>query len=267
MIPPELTVTPEDQQNISAINNVTYNIKGFGNEDLKSFKLYTTPYFYKFDTTFGTFVHSLNFEITLQLPEILQDLPDDSIITVTFELADSYDKTTVIRTLKVIDGYTPIFEGSGKLVYQRDTAIFFSFENEMPLKFDQITDRNFDLVFLKDTALGYIFASPTAVFSAYNLVHLGYSYSASNKSQTSLTRFNTNYSDVDKRFIYYLNVADSYIDDNIGNGRGEENLKVNDVIAFKTMNGKKGVLMISDIDSATNTISFDYKYQLDVQKN
>ena len=102
MIPPELTVTPEDQQNISAINNVTYNIKGFGNEDLKSFKLYTTPYFYKFDTTFGTFVHSLNFEITLQLPEILQDLPDDSIITVTFELADSYDKTTVIRTLKVI---------------------------------------------------------------------------------------------------------------------------------------------------------------------
>ncbi len=264
MEPPTLNITPQDTQEISSIFPVTFHINGFANEDLKSFNISTAPYFFEFDSIFGTFKHTLEMDITIELPELLPDLTSDSLISVTFELSDNYDKTTIIRILKVVDGFPPIITNSATLTYKHDSALFYSFDTETALTFEQITDRNFDLILLKDDTYGFVLASPSAALPANTLTDIGYTYSASNKNKTSMMNFNTNFDDVDNRFIYYLDVSNSYIDDNVGYGVGITNLEENDIIAFKTFSGKKGVMMITHIDSLTNSLSFSYKYQIRV---
>jgi len=261
MYSPTLTIEPDSIENISPINPVEYILDGYASEDLTYFKVETYPFIYKFDTVFPPYTHKLEYELVLSLPEFLNNLPEDSIINVTFTLADAFNKTEIQRQLRVIYGFPAFITDSVTLVYEKDSTMFFSFETGNVLNFDEIEDTNFDIVLVYDNVLGFILCSPDAFYVSPKMVELQHYYTITGKKHTAITLFSTSMNLVDAKFLYYMSVGDAYIDNNLANGVGVESLQVGDMLAIKCDNGKKGVLEIYEINTVTKSLSYFVKVQ------
>ena len=127
--------------------------------------------------------------------------------------------------------------------------------------YDSINSDNLDLVVVYDNELGFILASPNAFFISQAMVDLNYNYSNSGKNHTSLTKFSTSMEQITPKFLYYMEVFDSYIDDNVGYGVGVANLLIGDMLAFETQDNRKGVLIITDLNYSTKSLTFFMKIQ------
>lgn len=260
--PPTLTVKPDTNVEISPISPVTFTIKGFGAEDLTKFEIETTPFFYKTDTVFQTFVHSYDFEPTLHIPELLPGLGEDSIVKVVFTLYDGFNAAQKTVNMKVVSGYPVISQDTAKLTYSKDTMYFYSTRYKEEMYYESQEDRELDFVLIYDETLGFVLASPSAFFVSTSLLDFGLTYNTSGKNHTRITRFTTPMGAVTPKFLYYMEVTDSFIDNNTGNGVGEENLEVGDMLAFETNDGRKGVLQVTSVNHNTKSLSFYMKIQI-----
>lgn len=261
IIPPDLTVSPSDTTEISSISPVTFNILGFGNEELSRFKISTVPFVYSEDTSFVALTNSIVLKSKISIIDNIPELGEDSIITVTFKLIDKYNTTEIVRYLKVISGYGYVDEDSAKLLYGTDTNFFYSCSTKSSFSFSEITKTNIDLVFIYDATDGFVLASPNAFYISDKLNFIGLFYDATGRNQTKMNKFSTDFSQVDAKFLYYLTVSGSFINDNGGNGYGSSNLKANDVIAFETENLKKGMIKIISTSIPEKSITFKIKIQ------
>ena len=264
IIPPELSVSPNDDTlEISSISDVTFYVSGTADEDLTRFKIVTDPYVYGLDTLYPTFTHSMGVNAKISIPDVLPELTDDSLITVTFNLSDAFNSIEIIKYLRVVSGYGFISQDSTKLTYGgRDSLMFYSQNNKTALKYDQITLTNFDMVFIYDDSYGFVLASPDAFFVANNLISLAISgYAASGRNKTKMNKFSTDYNLVDARFLYNLTVSQTFINDDGGNGDGISDVQKDDVIAFENESGLKGIIHITDTDIAKKSLSFEMKIQ------
>lgn len=261
ILKPTLVILPDTTVNISLISPVAFSLNGFSNEDLKNFKVETHPFIYKFDSIFPEYTHKLEYQLILTLPEVMNNLPEDSIINVTFTLTDYFNITEINQQLKVIYGFPSFISDSVTLVFDNDTTMFFSFETGNVLSFNEIEDLNFDIVLVYDDDLGFILASPDAFYVSPKMVEILYYYTTTGKKHTALSSFLTSMDLIDAKFLYYMSVGDAYIDNNRANGVGVENLQVGDMLAIECSNGKKGVLEVYNINTETKSLSFFVKIQ------
>jgi hypothetical protein len=264
MLPPSITVFPEDSIiQISPVKPDTFRIKAFSNEDLYKLEIYTNPNIYSLDSVFPTFTHSLDFSIIISVGDQIQSLPEDSIIKLKFTLRDHYMFDTVVKYLKLVSGYGKISEDSAELSYGHDSAFFYSFESKVALTFNNIQKKKFDLIFIDDTSgsNGFILCSPDAFYPSNKLSEIAYNYNATDQNHTKINGFATDYSDIDAKFLYNLDISDGYINDNEGDGGGHAHLKKGDILAFQLASGRKGVLKVTKLDSAKLKIGFVYKIQ------
>ncbi len=259
--PPTLTVRPDTNITISPISPVLFTVTGSGNEDLTGFSIETDPFFYESDTTFTTFIHEFDYKITIRIPEILPNLEDDSIVKITFKLKDYYNATKEDVYVKVLSGYPQYRADTAVLTFAEDTTMFYSTEYAMPMYFESYENLNIDLILLYDTDLGFVLASPDAFYASQKFASLGYSYNVASKNHTKIARFNTNMSLITPKFLYYMEIVEAYINDNSGSGVGEENLQIEDMLAFECDDGRKGVLQVTQINEATHSLTFFIKVQ------
>ncbi len=259
--PPELTVLPDSMINISSINSVSYKVEAFANEDLVDFSVESDPNFLIFDSTFNAFTHYFDYNINVNINDNLQGLSEDSIITLTFQIRDSYNTSTETRQLKVVNDYPEIKIDSGQMCYNKDSAFFYNFEYKTGYTFAEIEDYKFDLVLLYDDDLGYIFASPSAFYISQKLDEFNYQYNSSNRRNTKLAQINTIFDEITAKNLYNLNVSEEYINDNQGNGVGVNDLLTGSMLSFELDNGLKGILIITFINESAKKVYFKYKIQ------
>ncbi|MBN2893750.1 MAG: hypothetical protein JXL97_17910 [Bacteroidales bacterium] len=259
--PPILTVKPDTNVIISPIDPVTFVINGYSAEDLTRFEIETTPFFYATDSVFKSFTHEYNFEATLNFPEILPGLTEDSIVTVTFHLFDGFNSTLKTVKMRVVSGYPIIRQDTATLVFGHDTTMFYASKYGEELYYISNEDLSIDFVLVYDNTLGFVIASPDAFYVSQKMVDLSYIYTTIGKNHTKITKFSTTIGSVTPKFLYYMTVSDAYINDNAGNGVGEEDLKIGDMLAFKCGDGRKGVLQVTDVNHATKSLTFFVKVQ------
>jgi len=260
IIPPDLNVSPTDTVEISSISPVTYDISGFGNEELKRLKIFTVPYVFSKDTSFIALTHSFSFKSKITIIDDIPELGDDSIISVSFKLSDNYNSTEIVRYLKIISGYGYIDEDSEKLVFNSftDTNFFYSCVTKSSLKLSEITKTNNDFAFIYDTTDGFVLASSDAFYISQKLHSF---YDATDKNQTTMNKFSTDFEEIDSKFLYYLTISGTYINNDAGLGNGISELKTGDIIAFETQNSKKGIIQILSTNIPEESITFRMKIQ------
>lgn len=259
--PPKMTILPDDSIiSISPINPVTFNVSVFSNEDLKKFEIETDPFVFKFDTSFSGFMHELKYRKKIEIPDTIAGLASDSLIHITFRASDAYTTVEQHKILKVESGYTNLINDTQTLYFQVDSAMFYSAIDTVSLKFDEI-NYNFDVVMIYDQNDGFVLASPDAYYVKLKMPSLSYSYDNTGQRTTKFLKFSTNFDEITPRFVFYLDVNDSYIDENAGYGYGVAYLQKNNTIAFETDEGKKGVLIIDSLNSDTKMMQFRVKVQ------
>jgi len=261
MVPPSMTITPEDSIiYISPINPVTFEIKIFSNEDLKGFKIETSPYLFQLDTSFSGFVHTMNYRKKITIPDTIVGLGEDSTIMVTFRASDSYNFDEQYRTLKVQSGYPKLKSDTETLYFVFDSSMFYSAIDLKKMKFGEISN-NFDIIMIYDSNDGFVLASPDSYYAKLKLSKLTYNYQNADQRTTKFLNFSTNFDDVTSRFIFYLAINETYINENEGNGYGISSLQKNDIIGFETDEGKKGILIIDSLNTNAKMMKFRLKVQ------
>ena len=261
MVPPSMTITPEDSIiYISPINPVTFEIKIFSNEDLKGFKIETSPYLFQLDTSFSGFVHTMNYRKKITIPDTIVGLGEDSTIMVTFRASDSYNFDEQYRTLKVQSGYPKLKSDTETLYFVFDSSMFYSAIDLKKMKFGEISN-NFDIIMIYDSNDGFVLASPDSYYAKLKLSNLTYNYQNADQRTTKFLNFSTNFDDVTSRFIFYLAINETYINENEGNGYGISSLQKNDIIGFETDEGKKGILIIDSLNTNAKMMKFRLKVQ------
>lgn len=263
-IPPEapiLSVTPDTNLSISPINPIVFTIDGSGAEKLIDFTIETNPFFYEYDTIFDSFVHFYTQEITVFMPDILPGLEVDSTADVIFSLNDGFHKTQKVIPVTIKTGFPMVLSDSTSLTFDVDSSMFYSTIYEMPLSFDSHESPDIDLVLIYDDQIGFTLASPDAVYVSQKMYSLGYTYSNTGKNHTKITPFSTSWQLIDDKFLYYVNVSESYINSNSGYGVGVSGLEIGDMLAFECDDERKGVLRVTNLNPYTKTLSFVIKSQ------
>ncbi len=251
LIPPNMTVTPTDSLIIvSPLKPVTFEITGFGNEDLKKFEITTTPYLFSVDTEMTGFSHNFYYKKKVEIPDLLPNLGKDSLVTVTFSLSDSYNTTKQTRTLRITAGYPQLTEDTVDLYFAFDSAMFYSALNKQKLTFVE-TNQDFDMVAINDDNLGFVIASPNAFFAKLKLQQLSYNYDIDNKRITKFEKFSTLESEITPQFVYRMQVGENYINNDGNFGYGVNSLNKNDFIGFETQEGIKGVAIVDSLNDST----------------
>ncbi len=259
---PELTITPDTNIIISAISPITLKITGFGNEELKRFSIGTNPYFFSMDTTFGTFVHSFDYETELRVPAVFPTLGPDSLVAVKFTLSDGFSKIKKEVYLKVISGFKNLTMDTATTYFKRDSAMFYSTTLRREMYFSEHHDSPADFVMLYDTTCGFVIASPDAYFATKKFTKLSQTYISNNKNHTKINKITTALENITPRFLYYLNITESFIQNNSTNGIGIDELKNGDMLAFECENGIKGIIVVKKAVPHKKSLEFYVKYQI-----
>ncbi len=261
-VPPRLYITPENEKtNISVVKPVTFYIRGKSDEDLKSFKINTSPQIFSFDTTFGTFTHEFVIVKTISLPEKLDSIPEDSIITVEFYLNDYYNQTFAVRYLRIVNPYPPLYEDTITLYFPGEPSFYDTYEKTTRNHNAQVG--SFDLVYAFSSQDGITIASPSSYWLESVFANNALSYTSSNQRNTALNYSNVAYSDMDARFMYDLSVNPHYIESNQAYGSGTEALVQGSIVVFKTQKGTKGAFKV--LKATSDSVQLAIKFQLWVQ--
>lgn len=259
--PPQMTISPQDSIiTISAISPVTFDVNIFSNEDLKRFEIKTEPFIFKVDTNFSGFIHKMRYKKTVEIPDTIVGLGADSLIKVTFIASDAYNSEEQYRFLKIESGYPKLISDSETLYFEFDSAMFYSAIDTVRLSFNEIA-HNFDIVMLYDQNDGFVLASPDAFYVKLKMSSLGYNYDDTEQRTTKFLKFSTDFEQITPKFVYNLNIKDSYIDENAGYGYGIASLQKNNTVAFETDEGKKGVLIIDSLNADKKMMQFRVKVQ------
>ncbi len=260
LIKPELDITPQDSiVNFSAVQPAIFLIKGTGMEDLRSFSITTSPFIYKFDTSFPAFKHFYMDSIVIKLPEGAE-LPSDSIIIASFTLSDVYSSTTVIKYLRAQDAYPDLIHDTIILYHPTQGPSYFDMETHSLLD-TTAENGTYDLVFANSSDLGYTIASPDAPWIADTYAQDSINYTLDNQRQTKLQKSLVDFNTMDDRFMYYLTVTERYIQNTPGYGIGIEGLSLGTVFVFQTQSGRKGAVKVIGAIPSNQAIILDIKYQ------
>ncbi len=120
------------------------------------------------------------------------------------------------------------------------------------------TSENGDLAFVFDDEYGYSILSPDADFIKNIFLENGVLYTTENKKSTKIDRFTGNWEEIDETTISTLQINST---SHQGGGNGIEDVKENEILAFETADGIKGVLKIGALVKDENFISIDIKFQ------
>jgi hypothetical protein len=257
--PPKLTIIPSDSViNISVITPVVFKIHGFSDEDLRSMKISTTPEIFSFDTAFAKFTHEIIFSKKVILPQEVPDLPADSLISITFSLTDNYNTTTIVKDLRVIDAFP-------RLTYDTVTLVFPGGKFLYDVVTKQAKDTTaepgtFDFGFAISDDAGYVIASADAPWLATTCNAYGISYTINGQRHTHIKNTNVDYNSIDKKFLYYADIVDEYINTNPSNGSGVDHLGIGSIFLFQLDDGRKGAGKILGLTS--NSVTLAVKVQI-----
>ena len=259
--PPKVTISPEIIMEISPINDVVYTITASSPEELVNFKLTCSPSIFKMDSSFASLVHTITFKTKLKLPEITATLPDDSIITLSFQISDTENSTIITRSIKIVPGYTGIYQFTSELNAPPDSNFLYSTINNETFILDSLDNEATDIVFIYDPELGYTLCSPDANWISEKLLEFDLEYSTENKNHTKLKTITGSWEIMNFEYIYKLNLTEENINDIPSNGVGVDEITTDNIIAFETHDGRKGVLKITELSKEAEKISFELKVQ------
>lgn len=260
--PPKLTVIPDTVQKATKVSPARFIIKGFSNEILYKLKIWTQPDFYKKDSLLPSLSHFLDDMIIINIPDHIQDSLMYNEFFVVFELSDEYSTVREVRKVYVDNPYIDLYKDSTTLCYKKDSAFFFSFATGK-LKYHEIENNNFDLVFVYDPNLyTFVLCSPNAPFIRQKIIEFGYSYSENSKNITTIQRTYLKEYEINPKTAFDFTVLEEYIGNNKSLGLGLGNIQNNYVIAFKLMNGRKGFIVVKSLDHINRTIKFNYYVQV-----
>jgi len=117
--------------------------------------------------------------------------------------------------------------------------------------------QNIDLVFLYQRENGYIFCSPDASYITEIFSFNAYNYNNNNKRHTKIQKVDNSWELIDSKTLDLLQIYDQKLEN--GKGTGVTNLRPDDLIAFETANGKKGIIKIKPGDRTLFSVTFDIK--------
>lgn len=257
--PPTMTISPDTMVEISVLNYIKYNISVHSNEELVGFKLTSSPGIFHKDTSFAKFSHDLNFSFMLELPYMTAGLPDDSIVTLTMEVSDKYNKTSVTRQMRIIQGYPSYITRNIKLEMPPN-KLFYSFTEDSLFYINDDSNDFTEIAFYWDETFNHVLCSPDAKWLDDKLSS-SYPYDNTIMKHTKMQKLFSDWDDIDAKYLYELIVTDNFINGSPSLGVGVNNLQYHDVVGFELEDGRKGVIQIYQILKASNSISFNIKIQ------
>lgn len=260
-IPSSMTISPDTVQQVSILKQIYFYVECNGNEILKSFKITTNPSFFKLDSILPPLTHTFKKKFYITVPQKIQDSMMDREVEFEFELFDTYTSIKQKRKVRIYNPYKPLYVDSVRLYFHKDSSFFYSFGTAQSLKFTEITNNNFDLVFVYNTNSLFTICSPNAPFVRYELYKFPLGYAESNKNMTFFERTSIQESQITEPFVFLYTVRFEYIANSQSNGIGVSNLITNNVIAFKTAQNRKGFIIIKNIDFSKKSITFKYYIQ------
>jgi len=261
---PNVIITPDTILEISPIDPVSYVITASSEEDLTGFKITSNPSIFIKDSTFENFTHEISVSTKIKLPQILQGLPEDSIVILTFEVSDTENTIQIEKQLKVVRGYIDILSDSTTMTSLPDGLFFYSTSDTTVHAYEEGMDMsNIDLAFIHDYDLGYTLCSPNANIVRDKLLEADIQYDATNKNLTKLTSFpNTYWFDINYKTIYNLSLVEEYVNGDPTNGIGINDLFPSKIIAFETHDQRKGVIQIKSTTKNGKQLEFYIKVQV-----
>jgi hypothetical protein len=258
--PPGITIAQDSILEISILKPVKYDIEVHSNEELIGFVLTSNPPVFKKDTSFAKFSHDVSFSFVLNLPFITAGLPDDSIITLTMEVSDKYNKTKATRFLKVIQGYPAIIIRTIKLESVPEGQLFYSFSADSLF---YISDNSFEfteLAFYLHSTLHYVLCSPDSKWLNDQLIEF-YPYDNTIMLHTRLQRLYSDWDEIDAEYLYEFAITEGFINGSPSLGVGADNLINEDILGFELTDGRKGAIQVFQRTKSGNSISLNIKIQ------
>jgi len=124
-----------------------------------------------------------------------------------------------------------------------------------------ISNNNIDIVLCSDNTFSKSLCSPNAnlLETVYNSIDPSINYSKNDKYNTKLQKVYFEYDLITAQQLNNLIIIPDYIGGNVSNGIGVTNLEINDLIAFETQDGIKGVIKITTINKNTANMVVDIK--------
>lgn len=259
-LPPSMTISPDSIMEISTLKSVKYNVSVSSNEELTNFKITSDPTIFTKDTMFDVFTHKTNFSFDLKLPYMLNEIPEDSIITLTMEISDEYSSTKATRLLKITDAYSTIISKTIKLDTPPEGRFLYSFSADSLF---YITD-NFkafaDLAFYWDSVYKFVLCSSDAKFLKDKLTPT-YTYDYTIMHHTKMQRIYQSWSEIDAQNLYELSIYENFINGNPLLGVGIDKLVNDNIIGFELSDGRKGAIKVIQTAKSGNSITLYIKLQ------
>lgn len=259
--PSSMKITPDTVQNASVVKQAYFYIDCRGNEILKSFRITTYPPFYQLDTVLPPLSHTYIKKLYVTIPQKIQDSMMNREVEFEFELFDTYTSIKQKRKVRISNPYKPLYVDSARLYFHKDSAFFYSFGLAKKLKITELTNTNFDLVFVYNNNSLFTICSPNAPFVRQELYKFPLDYAETNKNITFFERTYIQENQITEPFVFLYTVRFEYIANSQSNGIGVSNLINNNVIAFKTSDNRKGFIVIKNIDFSRKSLTFKYYIQ------
>jgi len=258
--PPTITITPDELTEISILKPVIYTVTVFSNEDLKKFKLTSTPTIFVKDTTFGEYSHHLTFSFSLKLPNITYSTYNDSLVTLKFEVSDEFNTTIKTSQLKITQGYPAVINKSIELEAQPDGLMFYSFSADSLYTLANVAKDSAELAFVWHSTYKHVLCSPDAHF-LNTVLQEYYPFDNTIMLHTKAQRLYSDWDEIDAKYLYEYVVSEYYINGNLSNGVGVNNCENGYIIGFELIDGRKGALEITNVLKTTNKIYLNIKIQ------
>lgn len=240
---------------------ISYEVTVSSNEDLKTMVITTDPVsaLQKLDSTFDNNTHSATFTWSYTIPN---SAVDGTSHTITFTVTDKVSSNTTSKSITITDpgsGGGPITTYSGKILgsFNNATGSFFGSADGTVYTVSEAKNNQGSvdwLYFYGATNLATLAAPDDA--DAYTIS----TYQLDTWTTKNTTRFRKTSS------VVWADVTDDVIivaeADNTTINTKANQLAINDIIAFITAGGKKGLIKIVSIQSANDgKITIDVKVQ------